>query len=93
MAPREIFAAREHLDPSEGKGGLRVVGWFATSEAAQRVSDGLVGVMGTPNNLPIEPAVLYDSAEEYPGFSVTDETRRLRIAEPEAELAELKSQR
>ncbi len=62
MAPKEIFAAREHRDKNEGKGGSRIIGWFATSEAAQRVSDGLEGVWGTPNDLSLSNQRYYTIA-------------------------------
>jgi hypothetical protein len=92
MAPEAIFGAQEHNDKQEGRGGARVVGWFATKEEAQRVSDALPGVFGAKNDLPVAESVLYDAAEEYPGFNSAEEARQQRIAELEAELAELRSQ-
>lgn len=92
MAPERIFGAQEHTDKTEGKGGAKVVGWFATQEAAQRVSDTLPGVYGEANTLPLVVSVLYDSAEEFPGFSTKDEAKRQRIQELEAELARLRAE-
>jgi hypothetical protein len=93
MAPSEtIFGAQEHNDKEEGRGGARVVGWFATKGEAQRVSDALPGVFGSKNDLSVTESVLYDMAEEYPGFSPTSEARQRRIEELEAELAALRSQ-
>lgn len=92
MAPEAIFGAQEHIDKTEGKEGARVVGWFATREQAVRVNDSLPGVFGSKNDLSVVESVLYDRAEEYPGFSSAEEARQQRIQELEAELAELRSQ-
>ena len=93
MPPREVFGAQEHLDKTEGKQGTKVVGWFTDRHEAERVSAELPGVMGGRNTLGVVEATLYDSAEEYPDFDVSEEARNKRIQALEAELAELRSQK
>lgn len=93
MAPQEIFGAQEHLDRTEGKGGARVVGWFATKAEAQRFSNELPGVFGARNSLPVIASMLYETANEHPDFNEAEAARRSsRIRELEAELKELRSQ-
>lgn len=92
MAGIEIYGALEHIDKTEGKGGVRVVGWFTTKQEAERFSAEIPGVFGTPNDLGVTESMLYESADEHPDFNAAEAVRRRRIEQLEAELAELRSQ-
>lgn len=92
MAPREIFGAQEHLDKTEGKGGVKVVGWFTTRQEAEIFSAEIEGVFGTRNDLAVAEGMLYDTASEHPDFNEPEAARQRRIRELEAELQELRSQ-
>lgn len=92
MAPREIFGAQEHLDKTEGKSGLKIVGWFTTMQEAERLSAEIPGVYGQRNTLPVAKGMLYDTAEEHPDFNPPEAVRQQRIRELEAELDELRAQ-
>ncbi len=92
MAPQEIFGAQEHLDKTEGRGGVRVVGWFTTKIEAEKFSAEIPGVFGSRNDLPVVEGVLYESALEHPDFNEPEAARQREIRELEARLAELKAQ-
>jgi len=92
MAPQEIFGAREHIDKNEGKGDIKVVGWFTTRQEAEKLSAELPGVSGARNDLSVEEAVLYETAEEHPDYNEAEAARQRRIRELRAELAALESQ-
>lgn len=43
-----IWIVREEIDKTEGRGGMRVVAYCSTEEAADEINQSIDGVMGVP---------------------------------------------
>jgi hypothetical protein len=92
MVARNIYGALEHLDKTEGRGGSIVAGWFTDKEEAEKFAAELEGVFGTKNELGVTEDVLYDTANEHPGYNEPRARRNREIAELEGRLAVLRAQ-
>lgn len=62
-----LFAARMNDDLTEGKGGIRIAGYFLFREDAKAVSVALEGVMGTANTVPVGELVVHLDVQSFLG--------------------------
>lgn len=60
-----VYGATQNTDLTEGKGGLRTIGWFLLPEEADLAHRLAEGVMGTENDGRPSEAVIYLSVEDW----------------------------